>query len=194
MEALRNDLNAECDYRMKTETMDKFLSLMTEVRLKNKEPMIPYGKMDDSVYVVKEGIIRAVYFDGVMEKTFFFAIHGTLLMSYHAHYIRQPAVLQYESCGNSVVMRISKFKIDELLEQSKDFACWMYKMHLGQLYYWEKKQVMHIGTPLERLETLVSVRPEILRRVSTKNIASYVGIHPNSLSRLKKQVQRSLKK
>ncbi len=51
METLRKLLNAECDYRMADETMDTFLGLMTEVPLKNKEPIIPYGRLDNSIYV-----------------------------------------------------------------------------------------------------------------------------------------------
>ncbi len=148
METLRKLLEVECDYRMKDETMDAFLGLMTEIHLKNKEPLIPYGKKDNSLYVIKEGIIRRTYFDGMTEKTFTFAGKGTVLISFHSFYRNIPFPHQYESCGESVVCKIGKTKIDELLEESKDFTNWLSTIFLARLYHWEMKSVVIAGTQL----------------------------------------------
>ena len=188
METLKNQLNAVCDYRMAAETMDRFLGLASEIRLKNKELLIPYGKLDNNVYILKEGIIRFAYFDGSAEKTFSFSTAGNLIISYHSFYKNIPTSFQYESCGDSVVLKVPKAKIDELLKESRDFTDWMLRMSLEQLWCREMKATVINGSARERFEALVKTRPIILRVVSNKIIASYIGITPSSLCRLKRQL------
>lgn len=186
METLKELLAHECAYRMEDETMEKFISLMTEVRLKNNEPLIPYGSLNDNVYIVKEGIIRFAYFDGLKEKTFAFASAGTLMISYYPYLMHAPSVLQLESCGKSVIMRVSKEKFDELLGQSNDFACWMLRWLMEQLWFFERKLSVVSGTARERFEAFVKNRPEILKVVSNQVIASYIGCTPEYLSSIKR--------
>ena len=194
METLRKLLDAECDYRMADETMDKFLGLMTPVYLKNNEPLIPYGKMDDNVYVVKEGIIRFAYLDGQKEMTFSFATPGTLLISWHSFYMHMPSAFQLESCSKSVIMKVPKAKFDELLRESNDFTSWMLRMSMAQFWFHEMKLAVINGTAKERFEALVKNRPEILQRVSNKIIASYIGISQPYLNVLKRELMPNFKK
>ena len=188
METLKTLIETECHYRMAPDTVEMFIGLMTEVRLKNKEPLIPYGKLDNNIYIVREGLIRYAYFDGLKEKTHAFAAPGTLIVSCHSFYMRTPSVFQYESCGESVVMRVSNAACEELMRESADFTNWMFRMSMYQLYAWERKTTVINGTARERIEALIKNRPEILERGTNKVIASYIGIEQSYFSRLKKRV------
>lgn len=189
METLRKQLNQECSYRMKEETMDRFIDLMSEqVELKDSEPLISYGRFDDSVYVLKDGIMRTVYFDGLKETTYTFSLPGTVIISFYPFYMREPSFFQMEACCDSVVMKISRRKFVELIEQSSDFARWIAWLSMAQLWIYEKKLAVVNGDAKERFEALIKNRPEILEKVSAKIIASYIGISPEYLSRLKRQL------
>lgn len=194
METLRKLLHAECGYRMQEETMDSFVALMDEMELKRGKPLIHYGDTDNHVYIVRQGILQHLYFDGFNERTFSFALPGTLLISYHSFCKGAPSFSQYEACCDSVVMKIPKAKFMDLAHRSHDFAEWMMSMSLEQLFYHEKKRAIMNGTARERFEALVENRPEIIENVSYKIIASYIGITPSYLSTLKKQFARKLKK
>lgn len=187
MQDLKKLLDLECDYRMEDKTMDEFVSLMSEVRLKNGEALISYGQFDDNVYIVKQGLMRSVYFDGLKEITFGFCAPGTLFIQYHSYYNRMPSFFQYESCGNSTIMKVLKSDFDALLESSHDFLKWMYRMQAAQSWFYEMKLSVINGTAEERFDSLVRNRPEIIEKVSSKVIASYLGITPSSLSRLKRK-------
>lgn len=194
MDTLRKQLLVECDYRISDSTMESFLGRMSEVRLKNGEPLIPYGKLDQNVYVVKEGVVRYAYFDGAKEKTFAFALPASLIIPYYSYYKRLPAFFQVESCSKSVVMKIPKRDFDGLLEESSDFARWILRMSIGQLWFYEMKLAVVNGTAKERFCSLLKNRPEIVERVPLKIIASYIGITPPSLSRLKRQLMPESKR
>lgn len=190
METLRRLINTECDYRMADETLDRFIALMQQVHLKDKEPLISYGKFDDNVYILKEGFIRRVHFDGLKEKTYTFAGPGTTMISYHSFYEHLPSYFQLESCGRSVVMKVSEAAVNDLAKESNDFALWFLRIAVSQLYFWEKKAAVINGTARERFEALVKNRPEILKLVSNGVIASYIGVEQSYLSRLKRQILR----
>lgn len=189
-ETLRKQLNPESDYRMADQTVERFFGLMSEVHLKNNEPLIPYGKFDNNVYIVRSGIIRHAYFDKLIEKTYGFSTPGTLIISYHSFCMRTPSVFQLESCGDSVVMKVAKADFDHLFEESRDFANWIYRMSVFQLYAWEMKSTVINGTAKERFEALIKNRPEIVKKASNRVVASYIGVEQSYLSRLKRQILR----
>ena len=167
---------------------DEFIGSMTDIHLKNREVLIPYGKLDTNVYLQKSGITRYCYFDGEKEKTYAFTSPGTLMISYHSHFLRKPSFYQFESCGESIVGKMSKSCLDDMIERSHEFAQWMLRISMGQLYANELKQSVINGMAKERFISLVKNRPEIMARVPIKTIASYLGVTPEYLYRLKKNL------
>ncbi len=174
--------------------MDTFLGMMTEMELKRHQILVPYGKADNNFYVVKTGIVREVHFDGFKEVTFSFALPGTLLISYPAFLNNDLAFSKYQACCDSTVMKITKAQFADLLRSSHDFAQWMNWMSLEQLLFYEKKRVIINGDAKERYEALIVNRPEIIENVSSRIIASYIGVTPEHLCRMKKQFPHKLKK
>jgi CRP-like cAMP-binding protein len=192
LDELRGLLNAECTYLMKDETMNEFLGLMVEMPLRRGQPLIDYNTLDDSIYVVKKGIIRTAYFDGFNEKTFAFALPGTVLISYYSLCQGIPSFSKLEACCDSVIMKVTKAKFTDLTNRSPDFARWMMYMSLTELMFHEKKREIVNGDARERFEALILNRPEIIKNVSSKIIASYIGITPIYLSKLKKDFAHQL--
>ena len=192
METLKKLLDAECGYRMKGETMDRFVGLMSERKVKRNKTLIPYGAVDDNIYIVKTGLVRIAYFDGFKEVTFGFALPGTLLISYYSLCRVDPSFTQLSACCDSVVMKISKAELTRLASESHDFAQWMMFMSLEQLLFHEKKLEVVNGDAKERFIALFKNRPEIIKNVSSKILASYIGITPEYLSKLKRNFAKNL--
>lgn len=171
---------------MRDETKDRLLGLSAEVRLKKGEVLIPCGKVDDNLYIIADGIIRRSYFDGLVERTLGFADNnGGVLIDYHGYYMHEPAVLQYESCCKSVVMKISKSSVEELSRESDDFNNWLKNVYMQQAYMHEKISVIVTGTVRERLEAMQTNRPQILEKVPLRIIASYIGVTPQYVSMMR---------
>jgi CRP-like cAMP-binding protein len=171
---------------MSDELFERFVGSMTEIRLKNKEVLIPYGKIDSSLYVQKDGLLRACYLDGENEKTYGFADAGTVTISYYSYFLNRPSVFKIESCGETTVLKMSKKTVSELIDSSHEFAKWLLSIEAGQLCANEFKHSAIIGTARERYLALIRNRPEIPERVSSKILASYLGVAPPYLSYLKK--------
>ena len=78
--------------------------------------------------------------------------------------------------------------------QSPAFMRWMFEWFLGQIYTIERKRTILTGSASERYDALIKRRPELIRQVPIKAIASYLGIAETSLSRLRNPKKRSYKK
>lgn len=191
MESLKKLLAGEAQYQLPDEVLDRLLGMMTEIRLKTDDPLVAYGSLNTDIYILKEGILRLIYFDGENERTYAFALAGTMVMSLHAYYMRRPAFMQVEACTESTVLKISKERFDRLMEESHEFALWVASASMQQLYFLEMKQSVINGTAKERFMGLINNRPEIMEKVRQGIIASYLGVTQSYLSRLKKQLLSS---
>lgn len=186
---LKKMLENEAGAEMSDELFLRFFGAMTEIRLKNRQVLVNAGQIDTNMYVIESGIIRACYFDGPNEKTYGFADAGSVLFAYHSLRMGKPAFFQYESCGESSVLKISKKDLDQLVRSSHEFATWMLASQYTQLFFNELKHAVIMGSIKERYVALLKNRPEILVAVPSKIIASYLGVTPSHLSYLKRTLR-----
>lgn len=166
----------------------EIIACSEEVRLAPKEFLVKYGSTDTNVYIVAEGILRVCYFDGNKEVTLGFTSEGTVLMSLFGYMRKNPAFMYIVSCGKSVVRKVSKEDFDRIVSDSHEFARWMYTVAIHQLYACEMKLSLISGTAQERYLALIRNRPDIIRNVSMKDIASYLGVTPSYLCKLKRRL------
>lgn len=189
MPDFRSILKEEGNFSPTGEILDKVLSAAEEIYIKPRTPIIESGRINSNVYIVKEGIIRILHFEQDKEITFGFASPGTFLLSPHSYYMNIPAFLQAETCKTpATVLRISKSRFDSLLAESHELALWMLNLAIGQLFSCERKLYLINGTAKERYSSVLKNRSEIIRAVPAKVIASYLGVTPQYLCRLKEEL------
>ena len=85
-------------------------------------------------------------------------------------------------------MRIGKDNLKELIDSSAEFARWCLGNVQFQLYFFEMKGRIIQGSAKERYEAMMKNRPDIAMRVPLKIIASYLGITPQYLSKLRREL------
>lgn len=173
---------------MSDELFERFVERMTENHLKNREVLIPYGKIDQNLYVNTDGILRACYYDGGDEKTYGFAFPGTVTLSYHSQFMHKPSIFQFESCGESTVLKLSKIELDGLLGSSLEFSNWLLAVQFNQLCGIEYRFTSINGSPKERYEWMLENRPDVLERIPLKILASYLGVTHTYLSHLRRSM------
>ena len=188
MENLRQLLRQECDYVLSDSTLDEFLGAATLKRLHRSEILVEVGAVADSMYIVKEGILRLTDMNGNRERTFAFGLPGTVFVSKHSFVRQLPSYYQIEACCDSVVLCIPRRAYDSLIASNHDFTRWMLVMSQTELFYQEyKNSSVNNGSAAERFESLLRLRPEIPMNVSGRTVASYLGISPEYYCRLKKR-------
>lgn len=181
-------LAEECEYRLRDDVMTDFLTRMEVVKIKNRHILIEAGTVDSNIYIVKDGILADVYLDGDCERCWGFSLPGTMSCSSASYYYGRPAFYRVVACGATEVLRMSKSDFDGLIASSHEFARWALSMSQCQVYYFEYKNTVINGNAAEKFASLVKDRPEIVKWVPNKLIASYLGITQQYLSRLKQRM------
>ena len=196
MEDLKKLLSEECGGRfpMDTPAMAAFLESLEEKSLRKEEVLTDYGQMDTRIYIIRSGIVRLVYFDGLNEKTLAFGTPGSLFTQMHCYYLRKPSFFRAVACLDSVVMYTTKQKFDALVSASKDFSNWVLDRAFDQLCGLCVRLERLNGQAYERYEAMVRDCPQVVNNVSDRLIASYLGITPAWLSVIKKKHALNIKK
>lgn len=174
-------------YILDRKILREFLDLGEVFQYDRGEILNPPGEVDTNVYILVSGITRQWYWDGDKEVTNGFGLPPTISISYHGYYGGQPSQMFYEACCRCRILRFSKKDFDEMNRRSHEFALWNLSLSQNQLYYYEMKYRVISGSALEKYEAIEKNRPEILQKVSLKVIASYLGISPQYLSKLRNQ-------
>lgn len=191
MEELKRLLNQECDRTLDSKEWDSLFSLATEIVLQKGEVLISPGEIKPDVYIVKKGIIRGVDFNGSQERTFCFGLPGTIFNSRFSFYKRLPSYYQIEACCPSVVLQIPHEDYIALTDRSHPFAVWALHYAWYEQYLEEDREsTVHNGTAKERYLHMLKTRPMIVKGVSQRVLASYLGVTPEYLCRVKASILR----
>lgn len=127
-------------------------------------------------YVVEEGLLRSYSIDEKgKEHIFMFAPEGWIIADNHAPQV--PADLYIDALEDSTVIRLSK---DINIASINTLPL------VRRLAVLQKRIIMLMSaSALERYDHFVATYPDIVQRVPQKMIASYLGITPEALSKVK---------
>lgn len=118
-----------------------------------------------------------------------FAFESSFFGDYMSLLTGKPSPLRTIALERSEMLRIGKKDFDKL---SQEPLGGIIKRIASEASFVDKQQQqidLLTKTALERYETLLEKFPDIINRTKQKHIASYLGITPQSLSRIRKIVR-----
>lgn len=188
MDKLKALLRKECAYVPSDDLLDRFLSLGELHRYDSGSILTETGVTDTNMYVVKKGIVRFSDFDGDRERTFAFALPGTVFYNKYSFVKNLESYYQVDLWGDCEIIAISRSEWRKLVAECHDAALWMLSYAQEELFFQEYKNArIYNGSAAERFKSLLCLRPELLKYVPQKILASYLGITPEYFSRLKRR-------
>ncbi|MEX1191552.1 MAG: Crp/Fnr family transcriptional regulator [Brumimicrobium sp.] len=151
--------------------------------------LLEAGKIEHYVYFLSSGIVKGYQnIDGklviqhlVSEQDFFTSLDSFMNET--------PSLDYYETITDCKLVKISKPNFDNLQVNTtfwKDFVKIITNEHLSCKL--ERVKDFQILTAKERYLKFINQYPKLALNVSVDNIASFLGIEPQSLSRIRKQV------
>lgn len=150
--------------------------------------LLEAGQTAKSCYAVIEGCVREYHLkDGHEISTAFFT-EGEAVNSFSS-YSQQIPSKHYLECTEDCLLTIgSQSIVDQMCAQIprlNDFLKFEVEKNAGALQ--ERMAFWISSSPEERFLDLLENRPRLLNRVAQHQIASYLGIRPETLSRLKRR-------
>lgn len=150
------------------------------------ETLLRQGDAVDWLGFLESGLLRMVCNTGDREINLGFETEGAFVGGYEAYMTRAPARFALEALEKSVVLRFDRSLIESL---AAEHACW--RELLGRAA--EVELVRKLDADLrvrtqtadERYRDLARTNPGWLRRVPQYHLASYLGVAPETLSRIR---------
>jgi CRP-like cAMP-binding protein len=169
-----------------TKDRERFRNSFIEREIPAKTVIVREGTVSTHVYIIKKGCLRQWFNKDGKDITFQFFFEGQPVACIESFLSREPSLFTLESIESSIVISISKDDFDDLnrlFPQMKDeFHDYLYQRfrNYAKLFLSRIKD-----TPRERYADLIKTNPEIVQRIPQHYIASYLGISPVSLSRIR---------
>lgn len=151
-----------------------------------KEILLQECKICTFMGFVEEGVLRSYREKDGEEFISDFYVQGSFITSYRSFLNVEPSVGTIQSLNDSRVILLSRANYDLLLNESSDWYKWG-KYIADNLFIKKciKETSLLMDSAIERYRLLLKTYPQIEQHVTQYHIASYLGIKPESLSRLK---------
>jgi CRP-like cAMP-binding protein len=168
------------------ENWTKFQDSFFEKEIASKTVLLHEGEISNNIYLIKKGCLREWFNKEGKDITFQFFFEGQPVASIDSFMNQKPSLFTIESIEPTTILSIGKTDFEKLLiaypefkNGFQDFIFQRFRIY-GQLFLSRIKD-----SPQERYIDLIKNHPEILKRVPQHYIASFLGITPISLSRIR---------
>lgn len=190
MDQFRNYIKAIS--QISDDDLELMMPLLKPLQVKKQERLLVEGDVCKHVYFLKKGFFRMYYVDlEGNEINFRFTDENQFFVDFHSFLTQQPSKFYWQALQDSELWAI---KYPDIHQLYKDSPAWE---HFGRLMaehvykqVSERVEMLLFLSPEDRYQHLLNTRPQLFNQVSQFHISSYLGVKPESLSRLRKRLLR----
>jgi CRP-like cAMP-binding protein len=162
---------------------------VTKKTFKKGDIITAYGQIERSAYFLISGLIEITVLKDTDEKIVEFFLPGCFFGSYTSFLSQQPSDAQVSALSDTEVEVIDYVELQNAYKTSL-IANQLGRIATESIFMISTKREKDFLTKSaqERYDELLSNRPDLIKLVPVNKIAKYLGIHPESLSRLRKNI------
>ena len=148
------------------------------------------GKVPKYLYFVVSGFMRLFYTNNLGDEVTTHINCPPGFLTSYTHFVNQVKSNENVECITECeLLRITKSDLDFLVQNSlafKDFSLWVFQQSIE--YNENRSKDLAALPAAQRYKKLMDQYPEMVRNVPLQYIASFLGMNPKSLSRIRKQI------
>lgn len=165
---------------------EELLQYAERIEAGKKQLIVEEGCRDDYTYFVEQGSVRTYVMREERCIIISFALEGDAATSALGAPAHETAAYYVETMEPSILLRIPRRRMDELFAASTELANWGRRVAENMLrtheeyfadYSWREKRAQY--------KLILREYPELLQRVPLKDLAAYLFVTPQTLSRIR---------
>jgi hypothetical protein len=164
----------------------KQLAELSSLRsVERKEITLEVGQIQNKIYFLLEGMIRCYFYtgDGTEVTDCFLTEPGYPVMMAA---LNAPSMISAQAVVDSVLLEIPTEKCMELIKSSNELLwCYNQILHKALFFHWKIKTSRYCYDAAQRYQWFCQNWPGVDRVANSVHIASFLGISPATLSRLR---------
>lgn len=165
-------------------------SILKPKKLARHEHFLVQGGICRNLGFIAEGYIRLYYLKGDEEITKDFNFENEFCGSYASFIAEKPALFNVMAMEP---VRLYTIPRNSLLTLYDTYTCWqkLGRISMEQMFVKKERREASflLDSPEVRYEKLVKESPMWIKRIPLKYLASYLGMAPETLSRIRKKRQ-----
>jgi CRP/FNR family transcriptional regulator len=165
----------------------QFIKIVRKTRLKKRQFLVQPGFVCQSQSYVLQGALRSYFVntDG-QEHTLQFAVEDWFISDFNSYINQSPASIYVEALEDSVVLQIDYTNVEHLCATNPKFERFFRVVAQKSFAFSQKRILSNLGLSAEeRYLEFADMYPKIVQRVPQYALASYLGMTPEFLSKLK---------
>jgi CRP-like cAMP-binding protein len=171
------------------EELFHFLKLLKPRTLNKNDFILEAGDICKSMVIINRGGLRYFTINDKGEQSYWFAFEGEWLGDYESFLTRQPSSHFIQAIEATEVFALSYDDMQQLYASGVKFERFGRLIAENLFIKVERSRNELTSLPAEqRYLNLMKDHPNILKRVPVQHIATYLGIQPQSLSRIRRNI------
>lgn len=169
--------------------MEKLLKCLSEETYPKGYKLLETGRVETNLFFLKKGIVRVYIPNDEKGITFWIGKEGDTIVSLKSYINKLPGYETIELIEESVLYVLKHKDIQQFFSKDIHIANWGRRFAELELLKTEERLIpLLYTTASERYKNMIETSPELLQRIPLEHLASYLGITPVSLSRIRANI------
>ena len=176
-------------YSLPEDSIQSLLTNVTKMIYPKGSHLIEAGVVESDIFFVAQGIVRAYIPMEGRNITFWIGTEGATVVSLKSYVNNEPGYETVECMENTIIYILKRSVLESLFLQDINIDNWGRKFAEMEFLQTEERFIpLLFTTAAERYEELLKKQPHLFLRIPLECLASYLGITPVSLSRIRAKV------
>lgn len=179
--------------RLEASEEELICTLFKPAFLKKNEFFLQEGTFNNQIAFLRKGMIRYFVYKKGEESTLEFTKEGEFIGEYQSFSNRKQSIQNLQAIEDCELLVISYVDLQHFFDISKNGNL------IGRLIIEHRFNRMisqllsiYMHTPEERYKYFVANYRDLLQRIPQYLLASYIGVQPQSLSRIRKRIAKEI--
>jgi CRP-like cAMP-binding protein len=173
----------------------KLIDTYFEVKaLKRKDFLLQNGKICNFIGFIADGTIRHFHIKDGIEKTCDISFENAWVTDFQSFTHDTSCIMNLQAIEDTTVFIIKKENLYRLYNECNRYETFG-RLMAEQVAQRATEIAMSLSSdkPEERFKNLIKKQPDLFQRIPQKYIANFLGISPESLSRIRSRILTKLK-